>query len=179
MAYSNYPSHFYTVLLNKTAGNLSKIKTILSEMKQAGVVVLPVDAKASSYKCKPEQGKVRLGYSIVSGISTTIAKTIKNATNRAATLKEFKFAINVSKYESEINSLIKIGAFDSSFGPDCNSLLTEMKTGAPDDLSLFFAEESKEIVVENVSNYDLEMNELGFSLQQHPVEAFRAKGYGK
>ncbi|MER2006130.1 MAG: DNA polymerase III subunit alpha [Psychrobacillus sp.] len=179
MAYlkANYPSHFYTALLNKTTGNATKIKTILSEMKQAGVVILPVDVKASSYKCKPEQGKVRLGYSIVSGVSTSSAETIKNATNRAATFKEFKFVINISKYETEISSLIKVGAFDSSYGPDRNSLLAEMTIGATDDLSLFFAEEPTDKVVESVSNYDLEMNVLGFSLQQHPVEAFRANGY--
>lgn len=177
MAYlkANYPSHFFTALLNKSVGNVSKIKTLLAEMKELGVEVLPVDVTMSSHECKSEQGKVRLGFNVVGGISVATADTIANATKSAETVNEFKFAMNVQKYEKEIESLIKVGAFDTSYGTDRNSLLAEIAAGG-DDLSFFFAEQTEKEVA-TTSNYDLEMSVLGFSLEKHPVEAYRAKGY--
>ena len=64
----HYPAEFLCALVNSQPMGFYANHTLIDDAKRHGAQVLPIDPHLSGWDCKMEQGAVRLGFRVVSGI---------------------------------------------------------------------------------------------------------------
>src|SRR5207245_10544075 len=76
---ARHPAAFYIALLNAWPMGFYHPATLVKDAQRHRVKVLPVDVNHSGWKCRWENGGVRLGLRFVKGLRETSAKAIESA----------------------------------------------------------------------------------------------------
>ena len=76
---AHHPAAFYVSLLNAWPMGFYHPATLIKDAQRHGVTVLPVDVNHSAWKCRWEDGGVRLGLRFVKGLREVTGKAIESA----------------------------------------------------------------------------------------------------
>src|SRR6184192_269943 len=76
---AHHPAAFYVSLLNAWPMGFYHPATLIKDAQRHGVTVLPVDVNHSAWKCRWEDGGVRLGLRFVKGLRASAANAIEEA----------------------------------------------------------------------------------------------------
>ncbi|WP_067842946.1 DNA polymerase III subunit alpha [Amphibacillus sediminis] len=187
---AHYPLFFYTELLNTVTGNRDKTLLFLKEAKRHQINLLGPSINASHYRYKIEQTNIRMGLSLIKGVSFPAVKEILSARNDGPFKSLFDFCMRVSlKVVNRpiIERLILAGAFDQ-FGIERASLLAtldqameqgELFGGIDDQINLFsnglhFTGDYQEVAPFNlIEKLGHEKELLGFYVSDHPLKVNR------
>src|SRR5438132_10283851 len=82
---AHHPAAFYVSLLNAWPMGFYHPATLIKDAQRHGVTVLPVDVNHSAWKCRWEDGGVRLGLRFVKGLREVTGKSIESAQPFAST----------------------------------------------------------------------------------------------
>ena len=176
---ANYPSHFYSALLNNAAGNTDKINRILAEAKLLGVEVVAPNFISSEFKCRSLNKKIQLGFNMIKGINENKVNILKE-NMPTADMDFFDFAEKVgSSFDGDVvEKLIKVGAFDNVFPVSRDTLLASLPAAIQhstigETLNFAFSKPEYETSsnVTNPSTYEKEV--LGIYISGHPVTEIR------
>lgn len=173
---ANYPSHFYSALLNNAMGNIEKTKKILAEIKKRGIKLLPISIENSDFLNKSDNKAIRLGFKNLKG---TVEAKIKPLIVKP-TGDFFEYAKQVGPaFDNELVALlIKVGAYDGLFGKDRATLLASLDTATNESMvNEFFNFGDTAATYQTASigksNFEYEVEVMGFSVQAHPITAKR------
>ncbi|MBQ0140187.1 MAG: DNA polymerase III subunit alpha [Kurthia sp.] len=173
---ANYPSHFYSALLNNAMGNVVKVKKILAEMKKRGIVILPISLENSDFLNKSENKAVRLGFKNIKGaVEAKIKPLVVKPSGDF-----FSYAKQVgASFDNELVALlIKSGAYDGLFGIDRSTLLASLDTASNESMvNEFFNFSAVGATYQTASvvksDSELEIEVMGFTIQAHPISEKR------
>jgi len=103
-----YPSYFYAAMINQ-AGDIEKIKEIISDAKVHNIEILPQSILKSSYKTKAEGGAIRLGFGMLKGFGESTQIDFDNLPKETEKILSYKFKkVN----QTQFKTLIDLGCYD-------------------------------------------------------------------
>ncbi len=113
---ANYPVEYYSALLSANMDDKDALAMYMGDCKLLGVKVLPPDVNHSGIEFEVEDGAIRFGLAAVKGVGRGVVEAIMEARKEGPfkSLHEFCRRVNTTNVpQSAVDSLIKIGAFDS------------------------------------------------------------------
>ncbi|CAM4190194.1 DNA polymerase III subunit alpha [Erysipelothrix aquatica] len=189
---ANYPHLFYTELLSSVLGSDVKTRQYIDECRRRNVSLLSVNLDHSHSAYTLDGVKIRMPFTIIKGISGTIAAEIEAERSENGSYKSFYDAVSrlnlVGVKKSHFEMLIKAGAMDY-FGANRESMLASLeeairyaniiKVEKDGRKQLNFSLISEPIftqVNENVrATLAYEHDLLGFYFSDHPTKSLKAK----
>ncbi|MGI8555791.1 MAG: DNA polymerase III subunit alpha, partial [Pyrinomonadaceae bacterium] len=138
-----YPSYFYASVLSNESGDSAKIYKYTTELKAAGLKLLPPDVNESDADFTPLGDGVRFGLSAIKGIGASSVNSIIAArqTGKFTSLSDFTSRIEQGAINRRaLESLATAGAFDSLKPEDCPVNLWRAKIFAGTDKALLSAQ---------------------------------------
>jgi DNA polymerase-3 subunit alpha len=142
---AHYPSYFYASVLSNEADDSTKIYKYSTELKSAGLKLLPPDVNESDADFTPLSDSVRFGLSAIKGIGSNSVQAIIAARRggKFTSLSDFTSRIEQGAINRRgLESLATAGAFDSIKPADCSVNLWRAKIFAGIDKSLSFAQKT-------------------------------------
>lgn len=188
---ANYPLYFYCSLLNNVMSSLSKLKSVLLEIKQRKIDILGPSLNESQVNFVIQEGKIRVALSIISQIGLQSAKSIIAARENEP-FKDYIDAVarlNKAKIsQNKIENLIKAGCFDE-FNlsretmihnlPEVLSyagiIMIELDQQTLLDYSLMDKPQLVEFKDKDIQKATGEMEVLGFHLSSQPLTQLRQR----
>lgn len=114
---ANYPVEYYAALLSANMDDKDALAMYMDDCKRLGVEVLPPDVNHSGIEFEVENGAIRFGLAAVKGVGRGVVEAILEARKEEGPFKslhEFCRRVNTTNVpQSAVESLIKIGSFDS------------------------------------------------------------------
>jgi error-prone DNA polymerase len=130
---ARHPVSFYTALLNAWPMGFYHPATLIKDAQRHGVKVLPVDVNLSGWKCRWENGAVRLGLRFVKGLRAESGLRIEAAQPYAST---DDLARRGRLRDDQLTKLAYAGAL-ASFGMTRRAALWQAAEAARDAGALF------------------------------------------
>ncbi len=190
---ANYPTLFYTELLNSVIGDDTKTKRYIDECQKRQVKLEVPSINTSDVFYNIHEDLIRLPLSIIKGISRNIATTIVKNRSEQGIYKSYVDAVvrlsHLKLTEKQLEALIDAGTFDIYNLSRATMIenLKEVKQYA----SLITVKDSNENTIFNyglVSEPELKMipnirkeslskefNVLGFYLSDYPTKSYKTK----
>jgi error-prone DNA polymerase len=124
----HYPAEYFAAVLSNQPMGYYPPRVLLAEAKRSGVKVLPPDINKSPAQFSVEKGAIRVGLKQLRGISGATLRAIirERGNGRFTTLRDFVARTGVD--QPMLQSLVKIGAFDSLEKRTRGELLLEITT---------------------------------------------------
>ncbi|MEZ5425548.1 MAG: DNA polymerase III subunit alpha [Pyrinomonadaceae bacterium] len=114
---AHYPAYFYASVLSSESQDTAKIYKYTTELKSAGLKLLPPDLNESGVGFTPLEKAIRFGLSAIKGIGTGSVEAIIRAREekgKFASLLEFTERVEPGTVNRRgLESLVAAGAFDS------------------------------------------------------------------
>lgn len=114
---AHYPAYFYASVLSNESQDTAKIYKYTSELRSAGLQLLPPDINESGVGFTPLENAVRFGLSAIKGIGTNSVEAIIKAreeSGKFTSLFDFTSRLEQGAVNRRgLESLITAGAFDS------------------------------------------------------------------
>jgi DNA polymerase III subunit alpha len=114
---AHFPAYFYAAVLSNEAQDTAKIYKYSTELRHAGLRLLPPDVNDSDLGFTPLEGAVRFGLSAIKGIGTSSVQAIiesRRAGGPFRSLRDFTTRLEPGSVNRRaLESLIAAGAFDS------------------------------------------------------------------
>jgi error-prone DNA polymerase len=130
-----YPAEYLTSLLNAQPMGFYSPAALVRDAQRRGLEVLPVDVNASDADSRVEDGKVRLGLTLVRALGEAGAKALVRERERGGAFADARdLAQRSGLDERTLSALVSAGACDS-FGEPRRALLWELGL-APRDRSV-------------------------------------------
>lgn len=142
---AHYPSYFYASVLSNEADDSTKIYKYSTELKSAGLKLLPPDVNESDAGFTPLSDGVRFGLSAIKGIGANSIQAIIEARKlgRFASLADFTSRIEQGAVNRRgLESLTTAGAFDSLRNEKCEVNLWRARVFAGVDGALSYAQKT-------------------------------------
>ena len=130
---ARHPAAFYTALLNAWPMGFYHPATLIKDAQRHGVKVLPVDVNLSGWKCRWENGAVRLGLRFVKGLRADSGLRVEAA---QPFLSTDDLARRAHLRDDQLTRLAYAGAL-SSFGMTRRAALWQAAEAARDAGELF------------------------------------------
>ncbi|HEX8369646.1 MAG TPA: DNA polymerase III subunit alpha [Pyrinomonadaceae bacterium] len=200
---AHYSTYFYAAVLSNESQDTAKIYKYSTELRHAGLQLLPPDVNESDSGFTPTEDAVRFGLNAIKGIGATSVQAIMEArkTGRFTSLYDFTARIEAGAINRRgLESLITAGAFDSLIPPEQSINLWRACLFAAIDSSLSIAQKqwNDKIKGQNIlfgaeettvgtmevalpvvpawSQHKLsqeEKNAVGFYLSNHPLDDYK------
>jgi len=132
---AHHPVSFYTALLNAWPMGFYHPATLIKDAQRHGVKVLPVDVNLSGWKCRWENGAVRLGLRFVKGLRADSGLRVEAEQPYAST---DDLARRAHLRDDQLTKLAYAGAL-ASFGMTRRAALWQASEAARDAGELFAA----------------------------------------
>jgi DNA polymerase-3 subunit alpha len=113
---AHYPEHFYAAVLSNETQDTAKVFKYSTELRAAGIKLLPPDVNESGVGFTPLVGAIRYGLAAVKGVGQNSVGAIvaARADNRFGSLFDFTARVNPGAVTRKVmESLVCAGAFDS------------------------------------------------------------------
>ena len=114
---TTYPVEYYAALLSKNMDDKDALSMYMDDCKRLGVQVLPPDVNHSGIEFEVEDNAIRFGLAAVKGVGRGVVEALLGARKEGGAFKslhEFCRRVTTTNVpQSAVDSLIKIGAFDS------------------------------------------------------------------
>lgn len=192
-----YPVEFMAALMTSVVDNPGKVTEYIYSCRQMGIEILPPDVNEGEMGFSVSGTNIRYGLSAIKGVGRPVIEALtaeREANGRFTGLKDFVDRLSGKEVNKRtVESFIKAGAFDSSFGTRkqlmqvyvgvMDDVAQERKKGFAGQMSLFdFATEEDrqefEIRLPNVGEYTkeelltFEKEVLGVYISGHPLEEY-------
>ena len=175
---AHYPKEYFTSLLNSYIGQEDRTSTILYEIKNEKIEILPPDINKSDVYYKVEGNGIRFGLLAIKNTGEKILSKIVNEREKSGPFKSFrdfkKRAGTLKVNKKVIESLIKAGAFDS-FNKDRRELLENKGANEVETLSLFENTAPVKTLKKHTTAMDIlkyEKEAFGFYLSDNPINMY-------
>lgn len=191
-----YPAQFFAALLGTEMGNMDKVTAYIQDAKAFGVEILPPDVNQSLWQFNVIGKTIRFGMGAIKNVGQGAVETIikeKEVNGPFTSFIEFCERVDLKNVNKRVfESLIKVGAFDSSEKMNRKTLLESMEMvishgekkqaeKAMGQTNLFDMGESGQASVEslalqNVDDFDekeklgYEAELLGIYISGHPLD---------
>jgi error-prone DNA polymerase len=109
----HHPAAFYASLLNAWPMGFYHPATLVKDAQRHGVEVLPVDVNRSGWRCRWEDGGVRIGMRYVNGLKQALGETIEAEQVRAPFTDTADLAQRCGLAEDQLSRLAHVGALAS------------------------------------------------------------------
>ncbi len=180
---AHHPAAFYAAILNAWPMGFYHPATLVKDAQRHGTEVRPIDVARSGWKCRWEEGAVRLGLRFVGGLRETTGKRIEAEQRERPFADADDLARRCALREDELVRLAYAGAL-ASFGRARRAALWQVAKVARPSGPLFAGEatddpsplpemSSRE---ETAADYNATQMTTGPHLIEHLREEFRAKG---
>ena len=136
---ARHPAAFYLSLLNAWPMGFYHPATLIKDAQRRGVKVLPVDVNQSGWKCRWENGAVRLGFRFVKGLRAESGQRVEAAQPFASA---DDLARRARLRDDQLTKLAYSGAL-SSFGMTRRAALWQAAEAARDAGELFATAKSR------------------------------------
>lgn len=137
---AHYPAYFYASVLSNESDDTTKVYKYTSELRHAGLKLLPPDVNESDSSFTPLDNAVRFGLNAIKGIGSNSVQSIIEARKQGKFTSLFDFVGRIeqgSVNRRGLESLISAGAFDSIMptGTTVNSWRARLLAGIDSSLS--------------------------------------------
>jgi error-prone DNA polymerase len=177
-----YPAAFTAALINSQPMGFYAPAQLIRDAREHGIEVRPIDVNASGWDCSLENGALRLGMRLVSGLSEAHARTIERSRERGAFGGWDDFARRTRLSRSVVARLAAADAFGSLLLDRRGALwqaLAEEKAPRQQPLFASLAPQDEPLAAlprlpmreEVVADY----RASGLSLKAHPISFVREK----
>jgi DNA polymerase-3 subunit alpha len=116
---AHYPLEYLTANLTSYIGNQDEFLKVKNETERMGIVLLPPDINASDDRCSIENGRVRLGLSVIKNVGQAAEVIIEERTRngRFTSLFDLCKRVDLRRVNKKcLESLVCAGALDSLKG---------------------------------------------------------------
>ena len=177
----HYPAQFICAVLNSQPMGFYASHTLIDDVKRHGVAVYPIDPNQSDWDCRVENGTIRLGWNVVSGLAKKEGENIL-AKRPFLNLNDF-----LSRTRIRRNILFKLALGDlfKGFGLDQRQALwqiLEFQVQAEKPQLNLFSPQSYEsqdsLHFKNLDTYDAikeDYEAFNLSARGHPMEGLRKR----
>ncbi len=185
MAYmkANYTDLYHVNTLNMNIGSDAKIKDVIEDAKNKGLMILKPDVNKSSLEYTIDNGSIILPLTSIKGISSAHSKTIHDNMPYSDLFDFVRKTNNRGITRPILETLIKAGALNS-FGVSINTLLlnidsaytyTELVNSLDESLIMKPVLEISNEPLEDYSEIDI----FGFYISGHPASGYSGNGIVK
>lgn len=119
---AHYPTHFWAAVLSNELDNSDKVGKYISELRSAGIEILPPDVNGSSYLFTPSAGQIRFGLTAIKGLGQSAVAAIiaaRDAGGPFTSMHDLCERVDSKALNRRVlESLVKSGAMDE-FGKRC------------------------------------------------------------
>jgi DNA polymerase-3 subunit alpha len=126
-----YPGPFFAALLGTEMGNMDKVTILIQDAKNFGLEILPPDINESLWHFNVVGNKIRFGMGAIKNVgSTAVAEIIKEREENGPFKGYLDFSertAGTTVNRKVLESLIKVGAFDSCEKMNRKTLLENME----------------------------------------------------
>lgn len=182
---ANYPTPFFTQILNTTNSDPAKLAMYVQEAKEANIAVLPPSINDSFPYFSVEAGNIRMGLLAIKGIGYETAKEIMEARKNGKFRDLFDFIQRTKNVKRNvIETLILAGCFDDLYQNRASLLASIDKAYERTELfgqNSLFAEKMEMradyIVIDDFTTMEKLQKEkelVHLYLSSHPFEKIRA-----
>lgn len=126
---TNYPLHFYKVLLNENMKNTKKIIEIRAEMRRQNIEIVHPNINHSYYFSEIVNNKIELGIGFINSVNKDVFEKIRSVSEEYNVSEVVKSLLQANIEVSVIELLIKGGSF-SHFNVTKKDLLDYLTTRA-------------------------------------------------
>jgi error-prone DNA polymerase len=180
---AHHPAAFYAAILNTWPMGFYHPATLVKDAQRHGTPVRPIDVALSGWKCRWEEGAVRLGLRFVQGLKERSGKKIESEQGRAPFAGADDLARRCALSEDELVRLAYAGAL-ASFGRTRRGALWQVAKVARPSGPLFagMATEDPSPLPdmtpreETAADYKSTQMTTGPHLVEHLREEFRRRG---
>ncbi|MBS0192153.1 MAG: error-prone DNA polymerase [Phycisphaerales bacterium] len=181
----HYPAEFTASLLNSQPMGFYAPAQLIRDAREHGVEVLPVDVNHSGWESRVESGRLRLGMSLVNGMSKPDADAIRRATLSTGTFRSVLSLWRAGRFTARAMRRLAAADAFSSMGLSRQQALWETRLLRDEPLPLF--EKAEEAAGSDDQGLDrlpavapsrqviCDYASVGFSLRAHPVCFVREK----
>lgn len=149
-----YPAQFFAALLGTEINNKDKITIYIQEAKECGIQILPPDVNESLWLFNVIGDTIRFGLGAIKGVGEGAVEEIVRERDANGSFKgfvDFCERINLKAVNKRVlESLIKVGAFDSSEKFNRKTLLDNMEF-----ISAFAEKKQEEKLMGQTSLFDM------------------------
>ncbi|QHE53238.1 DNA polymerase III subunit alpha [Pontibacillus sp. HMF3514] len=186
---AQYPAYFMAELMSSVSND--KIQSYIKEAKDLGMNVLPPSINKSFSKFTVEDGRIRMGLSMIKGVGRNALAEILEARKTKPFQNLFDFCRRVSLKvvnKQVIESLILAGSFDETFSNRASLMASIHHAMEQGDLfseideqgSMFGSVDLDPTYVEmepynQLKQLALESEVLGMYVSSHPLSTYRTK----
>ncbi|MBA2620641.1 MAG: DNA polymerase III subunit alpha [Acidobacteria bacterium] len=113
---AHFPAYFYAAVLSNESNDAAKVYKYSTELRAAGLKLLPPDINESDADFTPLEGAVRFGLTAIKGIGSTSVAAITEAGKKGKFGSIFDFTARIDQgaiTRRGLESLLTAGAFDS------------------------------------------------------------------
>jgi DNA polymerase-3 subunit alpha len=117
---AHYPAYFYAAVLSNESDDTAKIYKYSTELRYAGLKLLPPDVNESDADFTPLENDVRFGLSAIKGIGANSINAIRQAREKGkfTSLSDFTARVGQGTITRRVlECLVTAGAFDSLMPP--------------------------------------------------------------
>jgi error-prone DNA polymerase len=136
---AHHPAAFYAAILNSWPMGFYHPATLVKDAQRHGTPVRPIDVTRSGWKCRWEEGTVRIGLRYVQGLKEATGKSIEAEQERRAFASVDDLARRCALREDELVRLAYAGAL-ASFGRTRRGALWQVAKVARPSGELFAGE---------------------------------------
>jgi len=192
-----YPVEFMAALMTSVVDNTSKVTEYIYSCRQMGIEILPPDVNEGEMGFSVSGNNIRYGLSAIKGVGKPVIEALtaeREENGKFTGLKDFVERLSGKEVNKRtVESFIKAGAFDSSFGT--RKQLMQVYVGVMEGVtqqrkkdtegqisfSEWMGEENKqefEVRLPNVGEYtkeellNFEKEVLGVYISGHPLEQY-------
>jgi len=186
---AQYPAYFMAELMSSVSND--KIQSYIKEAKDLGMDVLPPSINKSFSKFTVEDGRIRMGLSMIKGVGRNALEEILEARKTKPFQNLFDFCRRVSLKivnKQVIESLILAGSFDETYSNRASLMASIHHAMEQGDLfseideqgSMFGSVDLDPTYVEmepynQLKQLALESEVLGMYVSSHPLSTYRTK----
>ncbi|CAN5472616.1 DNA polymerase III subunit alpha [soil metagenome] len=195
---ANYPGYFQAALLtNEIGGATDSIAKYVSNAREIGIAVMPVDVNKSIDYFNPDGDKVYYAMGAVKTVGDSFVQAViaeRDANGQFKSFQDFLSRVPTQSMNARmVEALIKVGAFDSLHNnraslmqalPDMMEIAQLKQSN--DGVDIFASDDDNDTSFEearlpNVNDWDektranYEKEFLGFFLTEHPLNKYRVE----
>src|SRR6266566_3121695 len=123
---AHHPAAFYAAILNSWPMGFYHPATLVKDAQRHGTSMRPIDVARSGWKCRWEEGAVRLGLRFVQGLKEATGKKIEAEQERAPFTGADDLARRCALSEDELVRLAYAGALFAGIATEDPSPLPDM-----------------------------------------------------
>jgi error-prone DNA polymerase len=133
---AHHPAAFYAAILNSWPMGFYHPATLVKDAQRHGTKVRPIDVARSGWKCRWEEGAVRIGLRFVQGLKEATGKRIETEQEKAPFASADDLARRCALHKEELVRLAYAGAL-ASFGRTRRGALWQVAKVARSSGALF------------------------------------------